>query len=108
MFVGGSPKRVNTLKAIVQSGIAAMGHIGLTPQGVSVLGGFRAQGRTAVKARQIVDEAIALQDAGAFAIVLECVPAIVGKAVADAVKVPVIGIGAGPHTDGQVENDCRS
>jgi len=79
-----------------------MGHIGLTPQGIGVLGGFRAQGRTAVKARQIVDDAIALQSAGAFALVVECVPSIVAKAVTDAVKIPVIGIGAGPHTTGQV------
>lgn len=67
-----------------------------------MLGGFRAQGRTAVKARQIVEDAIALQDAGAFALVVECVPAVVGKAVTDAVKIPVIGIGAGSHTTGQV------
>ena len=66
------------------------------------MGGFRAQGRTAVKARQIVEDAIALQDAGAFALVVECVPAIVGRAVTEAVKIPVVGIGAGPHTTGQV------
>jgi 3-methyl-2-oxobutanoate hydroxymethyltransferase len=79
-----------------------MGHIGLTPQGISVLGGFRAQGRTAVKAKAIVDDAMALQDAGAFSLVVECVPAQVARAVTDSVKIPVIGIGAGSHTDGQV------
>ena len=69
-----------------------MGHVGLTPQGVSVLGGFRAQGRTAVKARSILDDALALEEAGAFAIVVECVPAPVAKAVTEALKIPVIGI----------------
>lgn len=67
-----------------------------------MLGGFRAQGRTAVKARAIVDDALALQAAGAFAVVVECVPAVVGRAIADSLKIPVIGIGAGGGCDGQV------
>ena len=100
--VEGGKNRVDTVRKLVESGIAVMGHIGLTPQGISVLGGFRAQGRTAVKARSIIDDALALQAAGAFALVIECVPSIVAKAVTDAVKIPVIGIGAGPHTSGQV------
>jgi len=100
--VEGGKNRVETVRKLVESGIAVMGHIGLTPQGISVLGGFRAQGRTAVKARSIIDDALALQAAGAFALVIECVPSIVAKAVTDAVKIPVIGIGAGPHTSGQV------
>lgn len=98
----GGQTRVETVKKLVSSGVAVMGHIGLTPQGISVLGGFRAQGRTAVKARTIVDDALALQDAGAFALVIECVPAIVAKAITEAVKIPTIGIGAGAHTSGQV------
>jgi len=98
----GGKNRAETVRKLVDSGVAVMGHIGLTPQGISVLGGFRAQGRTAVKARSILDDALALQDAGAFGIVIECVPSIVAKAVTDALKIPVIGIGAGPHTTGQV------
>ncbi|CAM9237209.1 unnamed protein product [Discosporangium mesarthrocarpum] len=68
----------------------------------SVLGGFRAQGRTAVKARQLVDDALAIQEAGAFAVVLECVPSPVGQAITNTLEIPTIGIGAGPHTSGQV------
>mmetsp|Transcript_26711 Transcript_26711/g.36792 ORF Transcript_26711/g.36792 Transcript_26711/m.36792 type:complete len:269 (+) Transcript_26711:252-1058(+) len=98
---GGKP-RIGTVRKLVESGISVMGHVGLTPQGVSVLGGFRAQGRTAVKARAILDDALSLQEAGAFAVVLECVPSIVAKSVTDALQIPVIGIGAGPHTSGQV------
>lgn len=98
----GGKSRVNTVRKLVDCGVAVMGHVGLTPQGISVLGGFRAQGRTAIKARAIVDDALALQDAGAFSIVVECVPSIVAKAVTDALRIPVIGIGAGPHTTGQV------
>lgn len=100
--VEGGGSRVSTVHKLVDSGVPVMGHIGLTPQGVGVLGGFRAQGRTAKRAKAIVDDAVALQEAGAFAIVIECVPAPVAKAVTEAVKVPVIGIGSGPHTDGQV------
>ncbi|KAJ1463302.1 ketopantoate hydroxymethyltransferase-domain-containing protein [Pelagophyceae sp. CCMP2097] len=91
-----------SVRRIVQGGIAVMGHVGLTPQSISTLGGFRAQGRTAVKARKVVDDALALQDAGAFAVVVECVPAAVGRAVAAALEIPTIGIGAGQYCDGQV------
>ena len=99
---GGSKSRVETVRKLVDSGVAVMGHVGLTPQGISILGGFRAQGRTAIKARSIVDEGLALQEAGAFALVVECVPAPVAKALTEAVKIPVIGIGAGADTSGQV------
>mmetsp|Transcript_12151 Transcript_12151/g.20303 ORF Transcript_12151/g.20303 Transcript_12151/m.20303 type:complete len:269 (+) Transcript_12151:366-1172(+) len=99
---GGNQNRLDSVRTLVQSGISVMGHVGLTPQGIGVLGGFRAQGRTAVKAKQIVEDALALQEAGAFAVVVECVPSAVGKAVTDALQVPVIGIGAGPGTSGQV------
>mmetsp|Transcript_10771 Transcript_10771/g.35691 ORF Transcript_10771/g.35691 Transcript_10771/m.35691 type:complete len:339 (-) Transcript_10771:282-1298(-) len=90
------------VRKIVQCGVAVCGHVGLTPQAVSTLGGFRAQGRTAVKARAVLDDALALQEAGAFAVVAECVPAVVGKALAENLEVPIVGIGAGKHTDGQV------
>ena len=75
--------------------VAVMGHVGLTPQSISVIGGFRAQGRTAVRARKLLDEALRLQDAGAFAIVLECIPPNVAVAITDAIEIPTIGIGAG-------------
>lgn len=78
------------------------GHVGLTPQHISVLGGFRAQGRTAAQARQIIDDALAVQDAGAFAIVIECVPSVVAKELTKLLTIPTIGIGSGRHTSGQV------
>jgi 3-methyl-2-oxobutanoate hydroxymethyltransferase len=82
--------------------VAVMGHVGLTPQAISVIGGFRAQGRTAVRARQLLDDALRLQDAGCFAVVLECVPGNVAAAITETLEVPTIGIGAGPYTTGQV------
>jgi 3-methyl-2-oxobutanoate hydroxymethyltransferase len=89
-------------QAIVDAGVAVMGHVGLTPQTATVLGGFKAQGRTADRAQQLVEDALALQDAGCFAVVLEAVPAAVARVVTQALAVPTIGIGAGPDTDGQV------
>ena len=89
-------------RAVVGAGIPVMGHVGLTPQTATVLGGFRAQGRTAEQARHLVDEALALQDAGCFAVVLEAVPPEVARAVTAALAVPTIGIGAGAGCDGQV------
>ncbi len=91
-----------TIEAIVKAGIPVMGHIGLTPQTASALGGFKIQGRDATAAKQIIDDAKALEDAGVFSIILEAVPAPLGKLVAETVQVPVIGIGAGPDVDGQV------
>ena len=91
-----------TIEAIVRAGIPVQGHIGLTPQTASALGGFKMQGRDAAAAKQIIDDAKALEDAGVFSMILEAVPAPLGKLVAEAVKVPVIGIGAGPDVDGQV------
>jgi len=99
---GGSAARANTTKKLVEGGVAVMGHVGLTPQAISVIGGFRAQGRTATRARSLLDEAMRLQDAGAFAIVLECVPANVAKVITDTLEIPTIGIGAGAGTSGQV------
>jgi 3-methyl-2-oxobutanoate hydroxymethyltransferase len=89
-------------KAIVDAGIPVMGHVGLTPQTATVLGGFKAQGRTADRARQLIDDALALQNAGCFAVVLEAVPSAVAQAATKELAVPTIGIGAGGDTDGQV------
>ena len=91
-----------TIEAIVKAGIPVMGHIGLTPQTASALGGFKIQGKDATAAKQIIDDARALEDAGVFSIILEAVPAPLGKLVAETVRVPVIGIGAGAEVDGQV------
>lgn len=91
-----------TIQAIVKAGIPVQGHIGLTPQTASALGGFKMQGRDALAAKRIIEDAKALEDAGVFSVILEAVPAPLGQLVAEAVKVPVIGIGAGPDVDGQV------
>lgn len=99
---GGSIARANTARKVVEGGVAVMGHVGLTPQAISVIGGFRAQGRTAARARELLDEALRLQDAGVFCIVLECVPSNVAEAITDTLEVPTIGIGAGGGTSGQV------
>lgn len=98
----GGAVMANKAAAIVKAGIPVMGHIGLTPQTVSQLGGFRVQGRTADSAYQLVQDAIALQDAGCFAIVLEAVPVPVAQAITEQLTIPTIGIGAGPRCDGQV------
>jgi 3-methyl-2-oxobutanoate hydroxymethyltransferase len=91
-----------TVEAIVKAGIPVQGHIGLTPQTASALGGFKMQGKDAEAAKKIIEDARALEDAGVFSIILEAVPAPLGKLVAESVSVPVIGIGAGPDVDGQV------
>ena len=93
---------VDRARAIVGAGIPVMGHVGLTPQTATVLGGFKAQGRTAERATQLIEDAKALEAAGCFAIVLEAVPPPVAAAATRALTVPTIGIGAGPDTDGQV------
>lgn len=90
------------VRALVDAGIPVMGHIGLTPQTATMLGGFKAQGRTAAKAVQLHDDALALQAAGCFALVLEAVPSPVAARITDALGIPTIGIGAGAHCDGQV------
>ena len=89
-------------RAIVRAGVPVMGHVGLTPQTATMLGGYRAQGRTAARARQVLEDALALQEAGCFAIVFEAIPAAVTDEIVRHVEIPVIGIGAGPSTDGQV------
>ena len=98
----GGGRMVSRARAIAESSIGVMGHIGLTPQSATKLGGFRAQGRTADAALALYDEALALQDAGCFAIVLEAVPAPVATRITQALDVPTIGIGAGAGCDGQV------
>ncbi|KAK6918308.1 Ketopantoate hydroxymethyltransferase [Dillenia turbinata] len=99
---GGSPSRITAAKAIVEAGIAVMGHVGLTPQAISVLGGFRPQGRNVASAVKVVETALALQEAGCFSVVLECVPPVVAAATTSALQIPTIGIGAGPFCSGQV------
>jgi 3-methyl-2-oxobutanoate hydroxymethyltransferase len=89
-------------RAIVAAGIPVMGHVGLTPQSVGALGGYRAQGRTAAAAREVYGAAVSLQEAGCFALVLEAIPSEATAAIVPALSIPVIGIGAGPATDGQV------
>jgi 3-methyl-2-oxobutanoate hydroxymethyltransferase len=91
-----------TVKAIVEAGIAVMGHIGLTPQAVSKLGGYRVQGKTASAAQQLLEDALALQEAGAYALVLETTPERVSEFVSQQLDIPTIGIGAGAGCDGQV------
>jgi 3-methyl-2-oxobutanoate hydroxymethyltransferase len=90
------------VRAIVRGGIPVMGHIGLTPQTISMLGGFKVQGKDAQAAQKIIDDALSLEDAGAFSVVLEAVPAPIAKMVTERLTIPTIGIGAGVHCDGQV------
>jgi 3-methyl-2-oxobutanoate hydroxymethyltransferase len=99
---GGGPVSVARARAIVQVGIPVMGHVGLTPQTSTALGGYRAQGRTAEAAARIVHEALALQEAGCFSLVFEAMPSEVAATVMPKLDALVIGIGAGPSTDGQV------
>jgi 3-methyl-2-oxobutanoate hydroxymethyltransferase len=98
---GGGPA-LSRVQAIVGAGIPVMGHVGLTPQSATMLGGFKAQGRTAEKAERLYEDALALEAAGSFAVVLEAVPAPVAARVTEALSVPTIGIGAGSSCDGQV------
>ena len=93
---------VQRAKAIVDAGIPVMGHVGLTPQTATALGGYKAQGRTADRALRVLADALALQEAGCFSIVLEAVPAAVTELLMPRMEIPVIGIGAGPAADGQV------
>jgi 3-methyl-2-oxobutanoate hydroxymethyltransferase len=98
----GGAKRVPMVAAIIDAEIPVMGHIGLTPQSVNALGGFKVQGKTIEAVDALIADARALEAAGCFAIVLEAVPDAVARLVTDAVSIPTIGIGAGPHCDGQV------
>ncbi len=98
----GAGPTLSRVQAIVGAGVPVMGHVGLTPQSATMLGGFKAQGRTAEKAERLYEDALALEAAGCFAIVLEAVPAAVAARVTEALQVPTIGIGAGADCDGQV------
>ncbi len=99
---GGKAARIKTIEALLNAEIPVMGHIGLTPQSVNVVGGFRLQGKNADDARRLLDEAVALDQAGCFSIVLECVPEELAALITERVSIPTIGIGAGPSCDGQV------
>ena len=99
---GGGPSSLSRARAIIGAGIPVMGHVGLTPQTSTALGGWKAQGRTAAAAARIASEALALQEAGCFALVFEAIPSAVTAELMPRMQVPVIGIGAGPATDGQV------
>jgi 3-methyl-2-oxobutanoate hydroxymethyltransferase len=98
----GAGRTLTRISGIVEAGIPVMGHIGLTPQSATKLGGYRAQGRTAAAAKRFIDEAQALERAGCFSIVLEAMPAVVAARITEAVKIPTIGIGAGAECNGQV------
>jgi 3-methyl-2-oxobutanoate hydroxymethyltransferase len=98
----GGVERVNVVEAIVSAGIPVMGHLGLTPQSVHALGGFRAQATSIDPARKLLDDALVLEQAGCFAIVLEAIPAQLAGLVSERLAIPTIGIGAGPECDGQV------
>jgi len=99
---GGGPAAAARARAIIGAGIPVMGHVGLTPQSATALGGYRAQGRSAQDAARIAAQALALQAAGCFSIVFEAIPSQVAEELMTRIEIPVIGIGAGPATDGQV------
>jgi 3-methyl-2-oxobutanoate hydroxymethyltransferase len=98
----GGRERVDAIRAIIGAGIPVIGHLGLTPQSVHQLGGFRAQGKTAAAAKRLLDEALMLEEAGCFSLVLESVPARLAELVSQRLQIPTIGIGAGVGCDGQV------
>lgn len=97
----GGREVIETVEALVRATIPVCGHLGLTPQSIAMLGGFKAQGRSAEAAMRIIDDAKALEDAGVCMLLLEAVPPEVGKAICERARIPVIGIGGGPHLDGQ-------
>ena len=98
----GGRARLDVVRAILDAQIPVMGHLGLTPQSVMMLGGFKVQAKTLEAAKLLIEDAHLLQDEGVFAVVIEGVPSVVGKSITEAVEIPTIGIGAGPDTDGQV------
>jgi 3-methyl-2-oxobutanoate hydroxymethyltransferase len=99
--VEGGSNVIDIVKALIRAGIPVMGHIGLTPQTISMLGGLKAQGKDEKTAQKIIDDALLLEEAGVFAIVLECVPALLSKMVTERLKIPTISYGAGIYCDGQ-------
>ena len=98
----GGEEMAERIRAISRAGISVMGHIGLTPQSVSALGGFKARGRDASSAIKLINDARILEESGAFSILLEAIPSEIGQIITERAGIPIIGIGAGPHTDGQV------
>lgn len=100
--VEGAGKVIEKIRLFTETGIPVVAHLGLLPQSAGVVGGYKVQGKTAAAAQRLIDEARACEEAGAFMIVVECIPYQLGEAVAGAVSIPVIGIGAGAGTDGQV------
>jgi len=100
--IEGEKGQLELMAHIVDSGVPVMGHLGLTPQSVHQLGGHRVQGKAEAEARAVLESALRLEDAGCFALVLECVPSPLAREITQRLNIPTIGIGAGPHTDGQV------
>jgi len=98
----GADGHLELIKHIVESGVPVMGHLGLTPQSINQLGGSKVQGKKTEQAQKILDDALALEKAGCFSLVLECVPAALAKEISEKLQIPTIGIGAGHDTDGQV------
>lgn len=98
----GGRERAEVVRFLVEAGIPVMGHLGLTPQSVHQLGGFKVQGKSESAAKRLLDDALALQEAGAFAVVLECIPAVLAEQITKALQIPTIGIGAGAGCNGQV------
>jgi len=92
-----------TISRLTAAGIPVMGHLGLTPQSIHQLGGFKAQGKNTARAQELLDDAIALEKAGAFAIVLECVPTELSKLITERLSIPTVGIGAGPYCDAEIQ-----
>ena len=100
--IEGGESREPLVDRLVRNGIPVLGHIGLTPQSIRALGGYKVQGRKPAEVEQILKDAQALERAGAFAVVIECVPAAIGREVTESISIPTIGIGAGPDCDGQI------
>jgi 3-methyl-2-oxobutanoate hydroxymethyltransferase len=100
--VEGGDHVIDRIQSLTSAGIPVIAHLGLTPQSVGVLGGYKVQGKTAESAKKLIDDAIKCEQAGAFALVLECVPKQIAKEISEALTIPTIGIGAGSETDGQV------
>lgn len=95
-------RHIEAIRAIVESGIPVMGHVGMTPQFMHEFGGYRVRGKEAEMARRVLEDALRLEEAGCFSVVLECVPWQLAKAITERLSIPTIGIGAGPHCDGQI------
>jgi len=100
--IEGASHQLPLIKQIVEAGVPVMGHLGLTPQSIHNLGGHKVQAKTEQELEKLLADALALEQAGCFALVLECIPTNPGRIVSDALQIPTIGIGAGPHTNGQV------